>query len=143
MEKTLETLGNSLERFQVTQTRQGTKTELGMRQNQRVRERRERWTDGYTQDQQLVRKRTRKGRREQVRFQLCQVISYLPSRPHFWIGVINSRVGKCPLSLCLCLSLGGGGRRRRGTGLPIPADIPGKPQPAPAQDSAPSDPFPF
>lgn len=32
---------NSLERFQVTETRRGIETELGMRQNKRVRERRE------------------------------------------------------------------------------------------------------
>lgn len=34
-------------------------------------------------------------------FQLCQIISYLSSWPHFWVGVINSRAGKCPPPLPL------------------------------------------
>lgn len=41
-------------------------------------------------------------------FQLCQIISYLSSWPHFWIGVINSRAGKCPPPLPLS-QLGGKG----------------------------------
>lgn len=62
-----------------------------MRENQIVREGRERQTDGYTQDQYSVRKTTSQGRWEQVRFQLCQIISYLSFWLRFWIRVINSR----------------------------------------------------
>lgn len=69
-EETLETLRNNLVGFQWTETRR-VKIEFRMRQNQRVRER-ERWAHGYTQHQHPV-ERPRKGRWEQVTFQLCQV----------------------------------------------------------------------
>lgn len=90
-----------------------------------------------------VSKRSRKGKWEQSRFPLCQIISCLSSWPHFFIGVINSRelesVSPPP---CLCPGLRERERKRDRPlgpcGDPISAH-PGPPEPA--QDSAPSHPL--
>lgn len=124
------------------ETRRQTEIEFGMRQNQIVRERRERWTDRYTQDKHPLRKTTRKGRWEQVRFQLCQIISYLSSWPHFRIRVINRReLENVPPTLCFFFRLRG--RERKRDRPLVPVEIPAKSHPAPAWASLGLCPLPF
>jgi len=68
-----------------------------------------------------------------VTFQLCQIISYLSSWPHFWVGVINSRAGKCPPPLPLSQP---GGKGEVETPLVSPCGHPWEAPPRSCEDQS-------